>query len=159
MMFLRLVLHSRPLATGIVAGFLFLLAPGPVVAGESPVYTGFLSNLAVDGYDPVAYFVEGRPVEGSADFTFDYLGAEWRFVSAENRDAFRQDPERYAPQYGGYCAWAVAQGSTAKGDPLNWRIVSGRLYLNYNAEIQTRWERDISGNIRAANQNWPALVE
>ncbi|MEQ8334661.1 MAG: YHS domain-containing (seleno)protein [Nisaea sp.] len=158
-MFSSLVLPSRFLAAGIVAGFLFLLAPGPVKAGEDPVYTGFLSNLAVDGYDPVAYFAEGRPVEGAADYTLDYMGAEWRFASPDNRDAFRQDPERYAPQYGGYCAWAVAQGSTAKGDPLNWKIVNGRLYLNYNADIQTRWEQDISGNVRAANQNWPTLIK
>tara|TARA_R110002012_G_scaffold12277_4_gene54872 strand:+ start:1514 stop:1990 length:477 start_codon:yes stop_codon:yes gene_type:complete len=158
-MSLRLDLRAGLLATGIVAGFLFLFTPGPVVAGESPVYTGFLSNLAVDGYDPVAYFAEGRPVEGSADYTLDYMGAEWRFASPENRDAFRRDPGRYAPQYGGYCAWAVAQGSTAKGDPLNWKIVNDRLYLNYNADIQTRWEKDISGNVRAANQNWPTLIK
>ncbi|WP_193171224.1 YHS domain-containing (seleno)protein [Nisaea nitritireducens] len=157
-MSVSLVLRSGLVAAGIVAGSLFL-TPAPLEAGENPVYTGFLSNLAVNGYDPVAYFLEGRPVEGKADYTLDYMGAEWRFASAENREAFRQDPERYAPQYGGYCAWAVAQGSTAKGDPMNWRIVNGKLYLNYNADIQTRWERDISGNIQSADQNWPRIIE
>ena len=102
---------------------------------------------------------KGRPVEGSADHTLEYKGAEWRFVSAKNREAFQQNPERYAPQYGGYCAWAVAQGSTAKGDPLNWKIVNGKLYLNYNTDIQTRWEKDIPANIRSADRKWPQLVD
>jgi len=157
-MSLRLVLLFGLVAAGILTGSLFL-SPASAKAGESPVYTGFLSDLAVNGYDPVAYFKEGRPVEGSADYTLDYKGAEWRFVSAENREAFRQNPAQYAPQYGGYCAWAVAQGSTAKGDPLHWRIVNGKLYLNYNAEIQKRWERDSSQNIQSADQNWPRVIE
>ncbi len=157
-MSLRLVLRFGLVAAGIVAGSLFLTS-APAKAGENSIYTGFLSNLAVNGYDPVAYFKEGRPVEGSADYTLDYKGAEWRFASSENREAFRQKPEQYAPQYGGYCAWAVAQGSTAKGDPLNWRIINDKLYLNYNAEIQTRWERDASRNIRSADQNWPRVIE
>lgn len=157
-MSLRLVLRSGLFAAGIVTGTLFL-TPAPAGAAEDPVYTGFLSNLAVNGYDPVAYFKEGRPVEGTADYMLEYKGAEWRFVSSENREAFRQNPEHYAPQYGGYCAWAVAQGSTAKGDPRNWKIVNDKLYLNYNAEIQTRWERDAAKNIRSADQNWPRIVE
>ncbi|MEP3112523.1 YHS domain-containing (seleno)protein [Nisaea sp.] len=156
-MSLRLFLRFGLIAIGMVAGSLFL-TPAPVVAGERPVYTGFLSNLAVNGYDPVAYFKEGRPVEGDSDHTLEYQGAEWRFVSSENRDAFRQNPEQYAPQYGGYCAWAVSQGYTAKGDPMNWRVVNGKLYLNYNTDIQMRWERDISGNIRSADQNWPQII-
>jgi len=157
-MSLRLVLRSGLVAAGIVTGSLFLI-PAPAKAGESPVYTGFLSNLAVNGYDPVAYFKEGRPIEGTVGYTLEYKGAEWRFVSSENREAFRRNPEQYAPQYGGYCAWAVAQGSTAKGDPQNWRIINDKLYLNYNAEIQTRWERDATKNIRSADQNWPRIIE
>lgn len=157
-MSLRLFARCGFVAAGIVAGSLFL-SPASLEAGESPVYTGFLSNLAVNGYDPVAYFKEGRPVEGTTDYSLEYMGAEWRFASAENQEAFRQNPERYAPQYGGYCAWAVAQGYTAKGDPMNWRIVNDKLYLNYNADIQTRWERDISGNIKSAEQNWPQIIE
>lgn len=154
----RLVLRSGLIAVAIVTGSLFL-TPVTVKAGESPVYTGFLSSLAVNGYDPVAYFKEGRPVEGKSDHTLEYKGAEWHFASQENREAFRQNPDQYAPQYGGYCAWAVAQGYTAKGDPMNWRVVNGKLYLNYNADIQTRWERDIPGNIKSAEQNWPRIIE
>lgn len=134
-------------------------ALSPAHAAEPPVYTGFLSSLAVDGTDPVAYFTEGRPVAGSARFESRYEGATWRFVSAANKAAFDADPVRYAPQYGGYCAWAVSQGYTAKGDPANWRIVDGRLYLNYNAEVQRTWEKDIPGNIRKADGNWPKVIQ
>lgn len=146
------------LVFGLLAGAVSL-APGPSEAAEDPVYTGFLSNVAVGGYDPVSYFSEGGPVKGSDDYTLIHNGAEWHFATAGNRDAFRRDPERYAPQYGGYCAWAVAQGSTAKGDPMNWKIVNGKLYLNYNSEIQKRWEQNIPENIRAADRNWPRVLE
>lgn len=146
------------LAACVFAGGL-QLGPMPATAAEDPVYTGFLTNVAVGGYDPVSYFSSGGPLKGSAEHAFSYNGAEWHFATAENRDLFRQDPERYAPQYGGYCAWAVAQGSTAKGDPENWRIVNGKLYLNYNSDIQTRWEQSIPENIQAGDRNWPRVLE
>ncbi|MEM6355700.1 MAG: YHS domain-containing (seleno)protein, partial [Pseudomonadota bacterium] len=95
------------------------LAPITATAAEDPVYQSFLGT-AIDGTDPVAYFTEGKPVEGSSDFTHEWNGATWRFSSAENRDLFAGDPEKYAPQYGGYCAWAVAQGYTASTDPEAW---------------------------------------
>lgn len=135
-----------------------MVVPSHAIAGAEPVYTGFLSNVAADGHDVVAYFTEGRPVEGSTEFTQEYNGATWRFASAENRDAFAAKPEAYAPQFGGYCAWAVSQGSTAKGDPDYWRIVDDKLYLNYNADVQTRWEADIPGFITAAEGKWPGLL-
>lgn len=128
-------------------------------AGQAPVYTGVFSNVAVSGHDPVAYFTEGRPVEGDKRFTFRYLGAEWRFASPANRDAFVAAPEKYAPQYGGYCAWAVSQGYTASGDPRFWKIVDGRLYLNYDADVQKKWEADIAGFIRQADGHWPAVLD
>nr|WP_194420213.1 YHS domain-containing (seleno)protein [Aquisalinus flavus] len=124
-----------------------------------PVYTGVFSNTAVGGYDPVAYFNEGAPVEGSKDFVTEYKGAEWRFSSAENRDRFIANPSAYAPQYGGYCAWAAAQGKLAKGDPAYWAIVNGRLYLNYDRKVQEMWETDIPGFIMKADANWPAIIE
>lgn len=134
--------------------------PGAAVsAGQDQVYTSLFSKFAVGGYDPVAYFALGKPVEGSSEHTYEYKGATWRFSSAENLALFKKDPDRYAPQYGGYCAWAVAQGKTAKGDPLNWSIVDGKLYLNYNDEIQSRWEKDIPGFIEAGNRNWPRVLE
>lgn len=127
-------------------------------AKDAPVYTGTFSSLAVGGYDPVAYFSEGRPVKGDRQFTLKHLGAEWRFASAANRDAFAADPQKFAPQYGGYCAWAVSQGYTASGDPQHWRIVRGKLYLNYDAEVQKKWEADIPGFIAKADRQWPAVL-
>lgn len=125
---------------------------------ESPVYTKLFSNLAVEGYDPVAYFEAGEPVKGSKEFSYEYNGAEWRFVSADNLEAFKADPVAYAPQYGGYCAWAVSQNYTARGNPKNWSIVGGKLYLNYNDEIQERWKKDIPGFIALADENWPGVL-
>ncbi len=130
----------------------------PAQADQPAVYTGVLSRVAVGGYDPVAYFTDGRPVRGSADFRFTHQGFEYRFASAEHLAAFRTNPARYVPQYGGYCAWAVSQGYTASGNPNNWRIVDGKLYLNYNDEIQGRWEQDIPGHISRANGNWPSVL-
>jgi len=130
----------------------------PAQADSPPVHTGLLSRIAVGGYDPVAYFTDGRPVRGSAQHRITHQGYEYRFATAANLAAFRASPSRYTPQYGGYCAWAVAQGYTAAGNPQNWRIVDGRLYLNYNDEIQRRWEADIPGFIRTGNANWPSVL-
>lgn len=136
-----------------------LLAPHSVRAAGDPIYTGTFSSLAVSGYDPVAYFDEGRPVEGRSDFQYDWKGATWRFSNAENLAAFKADPEAYAPQYGGYCAWAVSQGYTASADPNAWRIVEGKLYLNYSKSVQSTWEQDVPGNISKADANWPRVLE
>ena len=123
-----------------------------------PVYKTFLGT-AIDGTDPVAYFKEGRPVEGKSDFTHEWNGAKWRFASAENRDLFAADPAKYAPQYGGYCAWAVSQGYTASTDPEAWSIVNGKLYLNYSKSVQAQWSQDIPGNIASGDRNWPKVLE
>lgn len=146
-----------------VLGFAIAASAGPLAAptaalAEPEIYTGILNNTAVGGYDPVAYFTQGRPVRGSAEHSTSYRGATWRFASAENLARFRANPAAYAPQYGGYCAWAVSQGYTAKGDPRYWKIVGGKLYLNYDATIQRRWEADIPGFIRLANANWPRVI-
>ncbi len=130
----------------------------PVLAGKSPVYTGLVAGTAVGGYDPVAYFTQGKPVRGSSKFTVKHQGVNWRFSSAKNRDAFKASPSRYAPAFGGYCAWAVSQGYTAKGDPRAWKIVGGRLYLNYNRSVQKRWEKNQSANISAGQRNWPKVL-
>ena len=132
---------------------------GLAAQAADPIYTPLFSDKAVSGYDAVAYFTEGKPVKGESDFEYDYMGATWRFSSAENLEAFKADPEKYAPQYGGYCAWAVSQNYTAKGNPNNWTIVDGKLYLNYNDEIQARWEKDIPGFIAKANENWPGVLD
>jgi len=140
-----------------VAGGLVLSA-GPAIAKDAPIYTGLFNKLAVSGYDTVAYFTEQKPVKGDSRFTFAWAGAEWRFSSAENRDKFVAAPERYAPQYGGYCAWAVSEGGTASADPMRWKIVNGKLYLNYDADVQKKWESNIPGHISKADKNWPLVL-
>lgn len=124
--------------------------------GEPQVYAE--NGIAIRGTDPVAYFTQGEPVSGSAEYTYDWNGATWQFASAEHRDLFAANPEQYAPEYGGYCAWAVSQGYTASIDPEAWKIVDGQLYLNYDKRVQQRWARDIPGNIAKANQNWPDVL-
>ncbi len=116
------------------------------------------NNIVIRGTDPVAYFTQGAPVAGSAEFTYTWNSATWQFASAENRDLFAANPDAYAPQYGGFCAWAVSQGYTAPIDPNAWKIVDGKLYLNYSQGVQRRWERDIPGNITKANANWPGVL-
>ncbi|MDX2041149.1 MAG: YHS domain-containing (seleno)protein [Acidobacteriota bacterium] len=114
-------------------------------------------GTALKGYDPVAYFKESRPVKGRDEFRHDWMGAKWYFASAANRDDFARNPEKFAPQFGGYCAWAVANGYTANIDPEAWRIVDGKLYLNYSKDVQKKWEADIPGFIKKGNENWPKL--
>lgn len=141
-------------ATGVAT-----LAPGPALAAPKPaIYTPAFSNVAVEGHDPVAYFAAGKPVKGSEQFKTVWNGAEFRFASAANLAKFKANPAAYAPQYGGYCAWAVSQGYTAKGSAQNWKIVGGKLYLNYNDDIQAKWEKDVPGFIAAANTNWPKVL-
>lgn len=132
--------------------------PQAALAAEPPVYTGTFSSTAVDGYDPVAYFVAGKPVKGDKKFKTEWNGAEWHFANAENLASFKADPAKYAPQYGGYCAWAVSQGYTASADPDAWKIVDGKLYLNYNQEIQERWQKETASLIAKADQNWPTVL-
>lgn len=112
---------------------------------------------ALQGHDPVTYFTDGAPARGSAAHAFDWDGRTWHFASAANRDAFAADPTRYAPQYGGNCAWAAAEGYLAPIDPNAWAIVDSKLYLNANRRIQRRWEGDIPGFIARADANWPRL--
>lgn len=124
-----------------------------------PVYTGFLSNKAISGYDTVAYFTEGKPVKGSAEFTTDYNGAKWQFSNAANLATFKSNPTKYAPQYGGYCAWAAAEGNLASGDPQQWNITDGKLYLNYNASVKKTWLGNKEHFISQADKNFPDLIK
>jgi YHS domain-containing protein len=137
-----------------------LLSPGDVRAqAKKPlVYADFASRLAIDGHDAVAYFKTGQPVKGAQEHAVTWNGASWRFASAENKAAFEANPQAFAPQYGGYCAWAVSEGYTAKGDPKHWRIVDGKLYLNYNAAVQTNWAKDIPARISKGDKNWPSVL-
>ncbi|WP_117234753.1 YHS domain-containing (seleno)protein [Vibrio maerlii] len=122
-----------------------------------PVYSDFFGK-AIRGYDPVAYFTEQRPVKGSDDLVYEWNGADWHFSSQANLDKFQSDPDKFAPQYGGYCAWAVSKGYTAKIDPSAWSIYQGKLYLNYSRSVKQTWEQDIPGNVKSADKNWPKLL-
>lgn len=141
-----------------VIGLAFMLASFSASAID-PVYTGYFNDNAISGYDAVAYFTEGKPVKGSDEFTYDYLYATWKFSSQEHLDLFRSDPTAYAPQYGGYCAYAIANGDTASAEPELWTIVDGKLYLNYSKKINARWLEDIPGYIEKANSEWPKFFE
>lgn len=144
----------KQFVTAFVAlGALSWMALGAVV---DPINKN-LFGTALKGYDAVAYFTEGKPVKGKDEFRHDWMGAKWYFASAANRDAFAQSPEKYAPQFGGYCAWAVSQSYTAPIDPTAWKIVEGKLYLNYNKEVQQKWEADQANLIKKGQENWPRL--
>ncbi|MFQ5935037.1 MAG: YHS domain-containing (seleno)protein [Acidiferrobacterales bacterium] len=114
---------------------------------------------AIRGYDPVAYFTKGKPVKGSQQYSLEWNGAKWYFASAENRDRFKVNPTQYAPQYGGYCAYAVANGYTATTDPNAWTLVDDKLYLNYSLGVRDKWSEDIPGNIVRGNKNWPSVLK
>ncbi len=129
----------------------------PAAAEEEPIYQT-LFGTAINGFDAVAYFTEGRPVEGKSDHSLKWQGAKWRFISAQNRDAFAADPEKYAPQYGGYDAWAISQGYTAMSTPHAWRMVDGKLYLLYSPSVRKRWEKHMIANIEDADRNWPGVL-
>ena len=128
----------------------------PAAAATPPVFAE--DGVAINGYDPVAYFTEGKAVRGQASFTSDWDGAVLRFATSENKATFDADPERYAPKYGGYCAYAVSQGYTASTDPDAWTIHDGRLYLNYSKRVRRTWLKDVDANIVAADRNWPAVL-
>ena len=147
-----------PISIFLALGLLVQAALSPAFA-KDPVSTGTFSSLAVSGYDPVAYFTDGKPAEGNGGHEYEWNGATWRFSSAENLETFKTNPQAYAPQYGGYCAWAVSQGYTASSDPQAWRIVEGKLYLNYSEDVQNKWVRDIPGFIAKADTNWPKVLE
>ena len=138
---------------------LALLAIPTGALAIDPIYSsGFFDSVAISGADPVGYFSQGRHVEGKEEFAAEWNGATWHFASAANRDAFLAEPERYAPQFGGYCAYAVAHGSTASTDPEAWTVKDGKLYLNYNKSIQTKWRADREAFIARADANWPGLL-
>lgn len=129
------------------------------VGGENAPTLVDDSNVAVQGYDVVAYFTAGKPIKGVERHATVHQGATYRFATAENLAAFQAEPQRYLPQYGGYCAWGVgAKDDLFPIDPNAWKIVDGKLYLNYNAKIQKRWEEDVAGHIEKADAHWPELI-
>ena len=135
------------------------LAAEPInTLGRSGLFGYEPSGSAIRGYDAVAYFTRGEPVEGSEEFATEWQGATWQFASREHLELFEADPERYAPQYGGYCAYGVAQGYLVKIEPDSWTIVDGKLYLNYDDEVQAQWEEDVPGFVAEADAKFEGLL-
>ena len=127
-------------------------------ASPAPEISYAADGLAAGGYDVTAYFRQGKPVPGNAKYQLGYKGAIWRFASAESLASFTADPAAFAPQYGGYCSWAVSQGYLAPGDPKQWKIVDGKLYLNANARAKQLWEADQADAIKRGHANWPQVL-
>ncbi len=128
---------------------LLLTGFGGTADGMSPA-----DDLAIRGYDTVAYFKAGKALKGNESFSFQWHGVTWYFSTKENRDLFAASPEKYAPQYDGYCAWAMTEARKAITDPEVWKIVDGKLYLNCSMAAYEKWNRDIPGNIKKADANW-----
>ena len=141
----------------IIMALTLMLASSSAMAAKAEIYSSFFGG-AINGYDPVAYFTQGKPVKGSSKHSLEYKGSTWKFSSLENKQTFEKMPEKYAPQYGGYCAYAVSQGYTASTDPEAWSIVDDKLYLNYSKSVRDKWSQDIPGNIKRANANWPGVL-
>ena len=128
-------------------------------AGEAVKPVNGKDGIAIHGYDAVAYFTSSKPIKGTEKFQYSWNGANWYFSSEENRKLFAATPEKYAPQFGGYCAFAASRDYVYDADPAFWKIVEGKLYLNYNADAKKEWEKDVSGNIKKGNDNWPNLMK
>lgn len=150
-------MQSKTIVTLLFSALAALFALNTSAA--DPINASFFGNVAIEGYDPVAYFQQNQAVEGSKKHQHEWNGAKWNFSSAANRDLFAENPEKYAPQYGGYCAYAVSQNTTAGIDPDQFTILDGKLYLNYNAKIQKKWQQDRDSYIEQADKNWPKVLE
>ena len=146
---------TRFFGTSLAVATLFL---GGIVHADSPPVMIDDAGIALKGYDTVAYFADGQPQPGSPEYSHEWNGAKWLFSSAEHRDAFAADPEHYAPQFGGYCAYAVSMDHVQPADPTIWSIVDDKLYLNLGPGAQAKWQDDLSGNIVRASNNWPAAL-
>ena len=158
MLYLFKCVRTLTLSLGLAVAAIGASAAVSVAHAAKPaIFVEAFQPAAAGGYDLTSFFT-GTPVVGSAQFTATLGGATYRFSNAANRARFLANPAAFTPQYGGYCAWAVAQGRTAPGRPQFWRVVDNKLYFNYNSEIQTRWTRDIPGFIASANRNWPTVL-
>jgi YHS domain-containing protein len=116
-------------------------------------------GVAIRGYDPVAYFNDDKAVEGSKQFSYSWMGTEWHFKNQSNLDTFKSDPEKYAPQFGGYCAYGVSEDHKSPTEPDAFTIVNDKLYLNYNVKVRTLWRKDTAGRIKTGEVNWINLKD
>lgn len=138
-----------------ILSLLFVLATLAAVAQKPEVFS--TKEGAIQGYDPVAFFKESKPVIGKKELTYLYKDATWHFSTQENLNAFTSDPERFAPQYGGYCAYGTASGHKSPTQPETWTIVDHKLYFNYNKDVQKLWNKDQRSLIEKATKNWPTV--
>lgn len=137
-----------------------LITIGAVCYAVDPINTkGLFNSAAIKGYDPVAYFTQSKAVKGQEQFTYNWKGADWHFSSQENLDQFKAAPEKFEPQYGGYCAYAMSNGEAVAIDPDQFTILEGKLYLNYSSRIQKRWNKDRENYIELADKNWPDVLK
>lgn len=143
----------------VLLGLTALFSAAAFTASADEITTFTKSGVAIGGTDPVAYFTQGKPVEGNADYTAQYDDVTWQFSSAENRDKFVADPAKYAPQYGGFCAFGAAMGFKVPVVPEAWSIVDGKLYLNNSLKVQERFEQDVPGHINNATLNWEIIKD
>ena len=143
------------LAAGLAAPAVAVLSR-PALAAKPPVYAE--NGIAINGFDPVAYFTQGMPVAGDPGISSDWQGAKLLFASADNKAMYDADPEKFSPRYGGYCAYAVSKGATAPTDPNAWTVHEDRLYLNFSVDVRSIWQEDIPGNIERADANWPGVL-
>ncbi len=147
--------HTKGFLIAIILSLVFFsCAKSPPISQVNVTSEG----VAIKGYDPVAYFTDSRPVRGMPEFKYVWKSAEWRFASSDHLEMFKKDPEKYAPRYGGYCAYAISQGKTADIDPEAWTIYEGKLYLNLDKDVQKLWEKDMQEYIRKADENWPRML-
>jgi len=132
------------------------LVSSPAMAMKAKVFAR--DGIAINGFDPVAYFTMSKPVKGDMAYSSDWEGAKMLFSSAENKAMFDAYPEKYAPKYGGYCAYEVSKGATAPTDPEAWTVYEDRLYLNFSVDVRSIWQQDIPGNVAKADANWPGVL-
>jgi hypothetical protein len=136
---------------------LAILRLGQLNAQESEIFAP--KGIAINGYDAVAFFTQSKPVKGSEDFSFDYKNATWLFANREDLEAFSGMPEKYAPQYGGYCAYGTAQGHKAPTEAGTWTIINDKLYFNYNQQVKQTWSKDRDHFIQVADEKWPTVKQ
>lgn len=151
MAYFRSLLSALALAT-------WLGAPLGTAAEAGTLYISVEDGVAIGGYDPVSFFVANAPQEGHSDHALMWKGAVWLFVSAENRLRFEANPRAYAPRFGGHCAYGIARGHVASGNPLQWQIVDGRLYLFHSPRAESRWDEARGALIHEAAEHWPQIM-
>lgn len=144
----------------------FALAAGTAARAAQPSintltggFFGGASDTAILGYDSVAYFTDAKPIKGSDSFVTTWMGAKWKFASQAHLELFKAAPERYAPQYGGYCAYGVAVDNLVSIEPDRFTIIDGKLYLNYDSDVQQKWLKNPSGFIKTADSKFQTLLK